>query len=163
RRIFRRIELAIGLVVHELAVARDRDHGARHPLRRDLAREEIVHPRQSLLREADLLRPRLGQRCGNGGIESDGGKRRCGRAELLHWPLRELRILVAYAAIECPPVRMNRSRKEERQVSEPNGILHGCPAAGSRVSAVTTSAGAETCSPHSDETVCRYCDQIRAA
>ena len=61
--------------MHQLAVAGDRDHRARHALRRDLAGEEIVHPRKALCRESDLVGLGLGQRPGSGNIECNA----CGK------------------------------------------------------------------------------------
>ena len=50
------VEVTVGLVVHELAVARDGDHGAGHAVGFDLAGEERVDARQPLLRESRGLR-----------------------------------------------------------------------------------------------------------
>ena len=78
RRALHRIELAIRLVMHELAVARDRHHRAGHALGRDLAREEVIEPRQPLLRETDLVRRRFRERRGVGDADSKtcgGGSR----------------------------------------------------------------------------------------
>ena len=49
RRAFGRIKLAVRLVLHELSVAGDRDHGAGHTFRGDLAGEKIVQASEALL------------------------------------------------------------------------------------------------------------------
>ena len=49
RRAFGRIKLAVRLVLNELSVAGDRDHGAGHTFRGDLAGEKIVQAGEPLL------------------------------------------------------------------------------------------------------------------
>ena len=73
RRAFGRIKLAVRLVLHELSVAGDRDHGAGHAFGGDLAGEKIVQARESLLRKSDVVRLCLGQRRGIRRIGSDAG------------------------------------------------------------------------------------------
>ena len=76
------VEMAVRLVVDEPAVARDGDHGARHPVRPDLAGEEGVDAREALLREAGLLGSDGGQgRGGESGAAREGGEQRGDRLQ----------------------------------------------------------------------------------
>ncbi len=80
RRLLRRIDVAVRLVVHELAAPRDGDDRAAEAAALDLAFERRIEPRQTLGRHADAFRRRPRQRVlGAGGGCRERGKNGGGR------------------------------------------------------------------------------------
>src|SRR4051794_40957087 len=60
------------------------DYGAGHTFGGDLAGEEFVEPRQSLLRESDFVRLCIRQRPGNCYVDNNAENHSCGHHERLH-------------------------------------------------------------------------------
>ena len=99
--------------MHELAVAGDRDHSARHALGGDLAREEIVHPRQADLREAGLVGLGFRQRPGSGRVDGDGRKEGRAGDKRFHerLPADRSRAIIRIVIV-CPPAPCLTRKRE---------------------------------------------------